>query len=110
MDEVFIALLQLARDSYNHPMTITAGWRCREHQLELNPEVPNSSHTRGMAADVRCISSRENYEMAGAFRHGGFTRLGRYFQIVENRAQWTHIHIDSDPSLPEGVEWVGKAR
>ena len=110
MDEVFILMLQRARDIYKKPMIPTAGWRCREHQLELNPSVPNSSHTRGMAADIRCISSPENYEMATAFRAAGFSRIGRYFQLVEGKPSWTHIHVDSDPSLPDGVEWIGKAR
>ncbi len=110
MDEIFIVLLQNARDYYKRPMIVTAGWRCREYQLQLNPEVPNSAHTRGMAADIRCISSTENFVLTGALRQAGFNRLGRYFHVVEGKPRWTHIHVDSDPALSSGVEWIGKAR
>jgi hypothetical protein len=60
--------------------------------------VSESSHTLGLAADVKCITSRLRYAMLKQiYLEGYFNRvgLGNHF-----------IHVDHDPSKPSDVVWM----
>lgn len=101
MDPLFMVMLQNSRDYFKRPMVVTSGWRCREYQMELNPATPDSSHTRGMGADIAVHSNKERYDMLLAFIQAGFNRIGIYDK---------HFHVDTDPDLPPGVVWVGDSK
>jgi uncharacterized protein YcbK (DUF882 family) len=55
MDSSFMALLDKVRDEIGQPMHVNSGFRCNIHNHEIGG-VPNSWHTKGMAAD--CYVSR----------------------------------------------------
>ena len=55
MTETFMNRILTLRKEYNHPMTISSGYRCKEYNDSINggPE-----HTLGKAADI-AISGRD---------------------------------------------------
>jgi len=96
MDEIFIAILQDVRYDAKIPFVITSGYRCRAHQLEVDPKVSNSAHVRGMAADIGCVRSSDRYRILAS----AVSRINRIGIGKE------HIHLDADPNLPPDVIWL----
>lgn len=79
------------------PFYVTSGWRTPEENQAVDG-VMNSSHTRGLAVDVACVTSQARLKMVSAFIIMGFKRIGVYSR---------HIHVDTDGSLPQEVLWYG---
>lgn len=80
------AALQQLRDLIGEPIIVNCGYRCRKHNREVGG-VPNSYHTKGMAADIRCdgLTPQELKKFAEAipaFNQGG---IGLYT---------TFVHVD----------------
>lgn len=63
IDPRLIDLLQAIRDAVDAPVIPTSGFRCRKHNSTTKDAHPESYHTLGMAADIRCpgMTARELY-------------------------------------------------
>jgi len=96
MNEAFIKALDYARDLAKIPFVVVSGYRCPKHNAEVGG-VPDSAHTKGMAADIRCENSSDRFIMIEAARAAGIKRIG----IGEN-----FLHFDIDPSKPQRVMWT----
>ena len=57
----------------------------------------NSSHLKGLAADIKCVNSTDRFKLEGILREVGFKRIG----IGE-----TFIHIDIDKDKSQNVLWT----
>ena len=95
MQEEFLKKLDAARGIANVPFKINSGFRTAAHNKKVGGE-PNSSHTKGWAADIAYSTGAEGYKILTALFNVGFTRIGIY-------KSW--IHADCDPSLPAKVIW-----
>lgn len=96
MDNQFMSKLNLARGFSGIPYHINSGHRCEEHNQEVGGEE-NSSHLKGIAADISCDNSRQRFLIIKALRMSGFHRIG----IAKN-----FIHVDEDKSKDRDVIWL----
>lgn len=90
--------LDRAREFFGGPIVLTCGYRSPEYNAELGG-VPNSAHTKGMAADIKAPRdpfSRE--KLAWALGLAGFPR-------VESAPK--HFHADIDPTKPSPCFFEG---
>lgn len=98
MDAVFLSAIDRARDVAGVPFVINSGYRCASHNEAVGGK-PTSSHTRGMAADIKAVDSRSRFKIMEALVEVGFNRIG-----VAN----SFIHADVDDSKSPDVMWVYK--
>jgi hypothetical protein len=96
MDAKFLNWLDAARDMCDFGWVITSGYRTKAHNNKVGG-VDSSAHTRGYAADIRCQSSHQRYEIIRSLLAVGFRRIG----IASN-----FVHVDNDPDKPAGVVWT----
>lgn len=129
IDEKLVQGLQKLRDKIDMPITITSGFRCKDHNMAVNG-ASNSLHLTGQAADITCDMSllRLYFEAIGVpeFQTGG---CGVYPQngfihvdVRGTRARWGRLdgkycnihqalealkkgkkHDDTDPN----IGWTG---
>ena len=94
-------MLDQARDKYDKPIRITSGYRTKEYNESLSARgykaSPNSSHLKGLAADIACASSVDRYHLINCLLDVGFKRIG-----IAN----TFIHVDIDPEKANEVIWT----
>ena len=95
MDFEFMRLIDELRSRVGLPIIINSAFRTRSHNLKVEGKS-NSSHTRGLAVDLRISSSSHRFLIIKYALELGITRIGVYE---------TFIHLDIDKSLPEGVIW-----
>jgi len=96
MQQEFLDKIDKARDKAGIPFVITSGYRCPKHNKEVGGR-PNSAHTKGLAADIKCTNSRDRYKMVKALLEAGFTRIG---------VGKDFIHADIDETKPQEVIWT----
>jgi zinc D-Ala-D-Ala carboxypeptidase len=90
--------LDRAREFFGFPIVLTCGYRSPEHNAEIGG-VPNSAHTKGMAADIRAPQDPVMREkLMWALGAAGFRR-------VETAPK--HFHVDVDDSKPTPCFWEG---
>lgn len=92
----FLAKLQDARSMARTPFVITSGYRCPKHNKTVRGER-DSSHLKGLAADIRAQTSSERFAIVDGLIKAGFTRIG----IGRN-----FTHVDMDISKPQLVMWL----
>ena len=103
----FVYQLQAARDIASAdflalgdprsvPFVITSGYRCGNHNWLVGGR-PDSSHKKGLAADIRAQTSSERFAIVSGLIKAGFGRIG----VAKN-----YIHVDIDMSKPQNVMWV----
>lgn len=101
MSNQLIAMLDDARDLAGVSFYITSGFRVEadiERLAKQGYKVSrNSSHLKGLAADIACIGSTERYNMIDALMQVGFNRIG-----IAN----SFIHVDIDPDKPAFMIWT----
>ncbi len=101
MDKVFLSMLDAAREIYGQPMIITSGFRTEEYNEHLKAKgykaSANSSHLKGLAADIECDNSTDRYNLVDSLLKAGFNRIG----IAK-----TFIHVDHDMSKEPFVIWT----
>jgi len=101
MDEEFVYLLDRARHASGVPYRITSGFRTQEYHDDLTkrgyPTAKNSSHLRGLAADIQTNNSRERYLILRGLFSVGLNRVG---------IGRTFIHVDNDTEKTEDLTWV----
>ena len=96
MDPYFLQLLDKARTHAQIPFRISSGYRTKEHNKKVGG-VPNSSHLKGLAADIICSNSSDRYTIINALIFVGFHRIGVHKGF---------IHADNDLSKPGYVIWL----
>lgn len=100
MDKEFLAMLNNARHIAQIPFVITSGFRIEQDIERLEKAgykvSRNSSHLKGVAADIACTDSVTRFKIIDALLKAGFTRIG----IAK-----TFIHVDSDSEKPANVIW-----
>lgn len=93
MQAGFMEMLQHARKIANIPFVITSGYRSEAHNKAVGG-VANSSHLKGLAADIRVRNGIERLTILSALLQAGFRRIG----IGES-----FIHVDLDSDKPASV-------
>jgi len=96
MQYSFIEKLFAARSVSNTPFRITSGYRTKQHNKKVGGKN-DSSHLKGVAADIQVNNSMERFNILYALILAGFTRIG----IGAN-----FIHVDNDKDKTQGVIWT----
>lgn len=91
-EDTLIRLLRLQKAMGIGPLRINSLWRSDEYQRLINPDVENSQHELGLAADILCTDNNWNSRVRERFvieaRGVGFTTFGFY-------KSKGFIHVDS---------------
>lgn len=95
MDATFLSMIDEARTTANIPFKINSGFRTEKHNKKVGG-VKGSSHTRGFAADIKCVDSNSRFIILSALISVGFNRIGIYK---------TFIHCDIDNDKPRNMIW-----
>lgn len=95
--EIFVEVLDIAREFAGIPFKINSGYRCKRHNDLING-APNSEHIHGLAADISVIDSHTRYVIITALLKAGITRIGVAKTFI-------HAGLGSD-GHPEEVVWV----
>lgn len=95
MDHEFMKKLDLARRISNIPYEPTSGFRTIDHELKMDRDG-SSSHTKGIAIDLKAQYSRQRFLILKGLLEAGFTRIG----IGED-----FIHVDDDKEKDQHVVW-----
>jgi len=96
MDKEFLSRLDQARSLCDIPFRITSGYRSEAHNRKVGG-VSDSSHKKGLAADIACTNSAARHIIVTALLKVGLNRIG----IAD-----TFIHVDMDSSKPANVIWT----
>lgn len=97
MDEDFLLKLDDARSICSFPFVLNSAFRPKEYELQKG-RSGSSSHCKGLAVDISCLTSVCRLKMIMSLLAVGFRRIGIYP---------TFIHVDSDFSKPASM-WYGK--
>lgn len=101
MSNEFLSMLDHARDLAGVPFKITSGYRIEADLERLRKQgykvSPNSSHLKGLAADIACTDSADRFNIIDALLSVGFSRIG----IAD-----TFIHVDIDLDKPLYSIWT----
>ena len=111
MNQHLVDGLEALRSLAGVPVIINAGYRCPRHSHEVGG-VPNSEHTRGLAADIRLpdLSLQQMYELAmevPQFAHGGIGVYDGGFlhvDVRDHRARWARVcgqHVGTEQLVRE---------
>lgn len=87
--------LDEAREMSGKTMVIESGSRCPAHN-KAEGGKRNSAHLKGLAADVRCTTSRDRFRLLNIFYILGFKRIG---------LGKTFLHVDISKELPQEQAW-----
>jgi len=96
MSPAFVQKLDAIRKEVGSPLTITSGYRTPAYNSTLKNSVPNSAHTKGLAADIAAPTTTLKVKIAKAAIKQGINRIG-----------WgnSYIHLDIDRSKPQNAAW-----
>lgn len=95
MSDRLIALLDDVREEYGKPIRISSGYRTEQANIEAGG-VSNSSHLKGLAADLKVRNSKERYELLCILlKHFNRIGVGKGF-----------IHVDIDGAKTPNVVWT----
>ena len=93
MDNGFLLKLEEARIRAKIPFIITSGWRSKETNERLIKEgykaSPNSSHLKGLAADIKCTNSADRLTIVKSLIDSGFKRIG-----ISDKGNFIHVDLD----------------
>ena len=100
IDLKLVEYLQMIRDHFNRPVTITSAYRCETHNKRVNGAT-GSRHIKGQAADivVQGVSSREVAKYAESI---GILGIGLY--ETSKDGYFTHIDTRTTKSF-----WYGQS-
>lgn len=100
MTKEFLKKIDKAREISGVPYIITSGFRTPQHNETLKKQgykaSPNSSHLKGVAADISCLDSGTRQKIVNGLIKAGFTRIG----ISD-----TFIHCDCDSDKHDAI-WL----
>lgn len=109
-DPKLLALLERIREILGLPLIINSGYRCPVHNKRVGG-VPNSYHTQGLAADIRCPSMTADE----LWRQVRILALNGYLPELGGLGRYTgRIHVDvrpkPDPGSNDFAEWDYRGR
>ena len=90
------SVLNRARTIADVPFIITSGARCIDYNRSIGSK-DTSSHTLGLAVDIKASGSRERSLIMGSLCRVGVTRFG-----IDS----TFLHMDIDYSKEANVTWL----
>lgn len=96
MDATVLEMLDETRHRAEISFKITSGYRTKAHN-RLVGGVNGSSHTKGLAVDIRCKGSLERFKIITCALQQGFTRIG---------VSGNFIHLDNDSDKTQNVIWT----
>jgi len=96
VSDELISMLDIARKKYGKSVVINSGYRTPEHNKSVGG-TPESSHIKGLAADIACNNSTDSFKLEGVLREVGFKRIGMGS---------TFIHVDIDKDKSQNVLWT----
>lgn len=116
MDAQLLEWIAKARWFIDAPMHINSGKRTEEHNKEVGGSA-TSSHLKGMAADIRSLTSKDRYTIIKAFMLAGlpieileqikaFEKETGPISIPRIGVGETFIHVDVDPDKTQDVIWL----
>jgi len=79
--------LQLLRARYNKPLTISSGYRCPQHPIEVK-KASSGAHTTGKAADI-AVQGAEAHKILMLALDMNFKGIG-----VQQKGTGRFIHLD----------------
>lgn len=103
LNEEFIAKLDQARHIAGFPFVITSGFRTPEKNQSVIGAVPDSSHLKGLAVDLRVENDHEVSLIVDSCKAVGISRRGIY---VDGNGVPTHVHVDLDAEKVPDVIWI----
>ena len=93
--------LNIAREHAKCPFKITSGFRTKAYNKDLQKRgykaSVNSSHCKGLAADIAITDNKKRWTIINALIKAGFNRIG----ISE-----TFCHVDIDHDKQQHVIWT----
>jgi uncharacterized protein YcbK (DUF882 family) len=96
MNKEFLERLDKAREYALTSFIISSGYRCRSHNESVGGS-PNSSHMKGLAADIVAKDSAQRYSILMGLIGAGFNRIGLGKDF---------IHVDYDETKQSKVVWT----
>ena len=93
MDSDFMQRLDLARDVAGVPFIVNSAFRSVAHELSKGRNG-KSSHTKGVAIDIRARDNVARYHIVRGLMAQGFQRILIYP---------TFIHVDADETKPQNI-------
>ena len=75
VSDELINMLDIVRKKYGKSVVINSGYRTPEHNKSVGG-TPESSHIKGLAADIACNNSTDRFKLEGVLREVGFKRIG----------------------------------
>jgi len=88
--EELVAKLDKAREISGVPYTITSGFRCKKHNESIGGSE-NSSHLKGLAADIYTTNHKRRLKILEGLIKAGFKRIG----IAK---KYIHVDIEKEKS------------
>lgn len=95
MDETFMYRLDTARGLAGIPFIVNSAYRTISYEKSKGRDG-SSSHTKGLAVDLKAEMSRERYLIINALLKAGFHRIG----VGES-----FVHVDGDQQKDRNVIW-----
>lgn len=88
MDDDFMRMLDKAREKAGIPFELNSAYRNVAWE-RAKGRSGTSSHTKGLAVDIKCLCSYDRFIIVNSLLKVGFKRIGIYESF---------IHVDSDES------------
>lgn len=95
MQQSTMRQLDLARDIAGIPFVLNSAYRSKAWEVKKG-RPGTSSHTKGLAVDIRCNTDSNRYKIVTALLAAGFSRIG---------IGRTYIHADNDLNKTQRVIW-----
>ena len=88
-------MLDAVRKKFGKPIKINSGYRTVARNKKIGG-VADSSHLKGLAADISCSNSVDRFKLLNLLLEVGFNRIG----IAKS-----FIHVDIDKNKSQNVIW-----
>lgn len=96
MSPIFMSRLDEARHIAGVPFIVNSAYRSKSYEINEKGREGTSSHTKGIAVDLRCQSNFNRLLIVEALIKVGFRRIG---------IGKTFIHVDNDASKSPSI-WL----
>lgn len=83
--------ITVAREVAGVPFVITSGARCQAYNDNVVEASPTSSHTKGLAVDIKYQNNHIKFKIMRALILTGFERIG-----INEDLKFIHVDIDQD--------------
>jgi len=88
MQQSFLDQLNILRETFGKPLTITSGFRDVTHPIEARKKTPGA-HTTGQAVDI-AVSREDAYKLLLIALNSGYTGIG-----INQKGNGRFIHLDT---------------